>query len=383
MAEHGAPARPTVVFLRPQAHPYANASLPAALSAAGFDVRIVDVVTRLRRRRLRMARAAVAAVVAYGPSLLRGRHSPKAAVLRTPTAARLLRTTALEAVRELDIDAPFVTLQIQSLFDGHVPGVPHFLYTDHTHLANLGYEHFDRRSLYSPAWIECERGFYRAAQLCFVRSRHVARSLVDDYGIPADAVEVVHAGPNADTASVAADPASSTDVVFVGVDWVRKGGPELVEAMALVRAGMPDASVTVVGCTPQDAGDARVVGRVPLDDVPRHLAAAGVFCLPTRVEPFGVAIVEAMRAGLPVVATSVGAVPDMVEDGGNGLLVPPGDVPALAEALRTLMSDPDLRRRLGRRSAEIAARRFTWESVVDRLEPHLMRASGLPAEAAP
>lgn len=364
--------RPLVVFLRPGPHPYANSSLPRALEAAGFEVAVVDVVDRLRRRRSTVARLGAAALASYGVGIARGRYRAKDALLRTPQAARALRREVLEAVAELDPARPFVTLQIQSLFDGHVPGVPHFVYTDHTHLANLSYPSFDARSLYSRSWIECEREIYAAASTVFVRSTHVARSLAEDYSVDPATVVLAYAGPNADVADGRlADPAASQGVVFVGVDWERKGGPELVEAFVAARRDHAAATLTVVGCEPAAVEGMRVLGRVPLAEVSAALSEAGVFCLPTRVEPFGVAVVEAMRHGLPVVGTAVGAVPDLVEDGVNGALVPPGDTEALADALRRLLADPDLRRTAGERSREIAADRYTWAGVVGRMRPVL------------
>ena len=92
---------------------------------------------------------------------------------------------------------------------------------------------------------------------------------------------------------------------------------------------------------------AAVVGPVQPDEVSRELLAADVFCLPSYREGLPMAILEAMAVGLPVVATAVGGIPDVVRDNESGLLLDAGDVAGLAVALAALARDPELRRRLG------------------------------------
>jgi glycosyltransferase involved in cell wall biosynthesis len=94
------------------------------------------------------------------------------------------------------------------------------------------------------------------------------------------------------------------------------------------------------------------------DDVPELLARADVFVLSSRSEGAPMSILEAMAAGLPVVATRVGGVDELVADGDTGMLVPPGDAAALSAALGLLIADPALRRRLGEAGRERVRRRF-------------------------
>ncbi len=85
-----------------------------------------------------------------------------------------------------------------------------------------------------------------------------------------------------------------------------------------------------------------------VDDVPRRLRGAGIFVLSSRTEGLPVCIIEAMRAGLPVIASAVGGIPELVEDGVTGILVPPADPAALANALARLVEDPELARSMGK-----------------------------------
>lgn len=117
-------------------------------------------------------------------------------------------------------------------------------------------------------------------------------------------------------------------VLFVGRGTRDKGVDVLDRALAEVAADC-------IAIGPPGRGERiRFAGHVAPADVPLWLAAADVFCLPSRSEGMPVSVMEALAAGRPVVATSVGGIPQQIEDGVNGFLVPPGDPPALAEALR-------------------------------------------------
>jgi glycosyltransferase involved in cell wall biosynthesis len=101
-------------------------------------------------------------------------------------------------------------------------------------------------------------------------------------------------------------------------------------------------------------------------DVDELLARAQVSVLATNWEGFPLSILEAMRAGLPVVATDVGGIAESVGDGDNGFLVPRGDVGVLRDRIARLLADPDLRSRMGRRGRERFEREFTLEEFVSR-----------------
>lgn len=157
-------------------------------------------------------------------------------------------------------------------------------------------------------------------------------------------------------------------LLFAGrLDW-NKGLLELLEAFAILLQRHPSATLVLVG---PDAGAApalrrraRVlgvehrVGWLGPQDQPVLLsayAAASLFVLPSSYESFGRVLIEAMAAGLPVVATRVGGIPEVVEEGRTGLLVPFGDVAQLSQALALLLEDAALRKRFsveGRRRAE-------------------------------
>ena len=120
------------------------------------------------------------------------------------------------------------------------------------------------------------------------------------------------------------------------------------------------------------AGDGPLRDRVPFargfvqhDELQQLYARAAVVACPSRREGFGVACLEAMAHGRPVVATRVGGLLDLVVDGETGIVVPPRDPAALRSALERLLADPDLRHRLGMAGRDRARAHFSWEKVTD------------------
>ena len=148
-------------------------------------------------------------------------------------------------------------------------------------------------------------------------------------------------------------------MLYVGRLSPEKGVDVLLEA-----ARDLDADVVVAGSGPQEPelraaapANVRFVGHVERDDLPRWYAAADVLCVPSRSEPWGMALNEGAAAGLPLVATTaVGAAWELIEEGENGFRVPPDDAVALRATLAHLAGDEAARRRAGARSRERSAR---------------------------
>jgi glycosyltransferase involved in cell wall biosynthesis len=313
----------------------------------------------------------------YGRKVARHKMSPREAYFRTTYTFDRLHKTMRELI---DPARHLFSFQMQSLYNTAVPGVPHFVYTDHTHLSNLNYPDFDRGTLRSPQWIAHERTIYEDATVVFTRSTDVAADLIRHYGIPQCKIECVYAGSNVDVKAPGPpinENYKNQNILFVGVDWPRKGGPELLQAFRTVLKSFPNAHLTIAGANiPVDLPNCTVLGNVSPEELSRCYAEASIFCLPTKLEPFGIAFVEAMMHRLPIVATRVGAVPDMVEEGGNGYMVEPGRSDLLAKALCDLLASPSTCREFGLRSYEKATQRYTWKSTGDRIRARIMRCVG-------
>jgi rhamnosyl/mannosyltransferase len=170
--------------------------------------------------------------------------------------------------------------------------------------------------------------------------------------------------------------------LFVGRLASNKGLLALVDAFAILSREEPASHLVLVG---EDGGMRPAVeARVRSQGLERRVHLLGhledeqllaaayrearLTVLPSDYEAFGLVLLESLAQGTPVVATRVGGIPEVVEDGRAGLLVPPGSVADLAQALRTLWNDRELARRLGDYGRTEVVPRFTWENLADRLD---------------
>ncbi|MGZ8687768.1 MAG: glycosyltransferase family 4 protein [Gaiellaceae bacterium] len=171
-------------------------------------------------------------------------------------------------------------------------------------------------------------------------------------------VRVIPSG--VDVPSRVAPPDEPPHVLYVGRLSDEKGVRELAEATA----GLP---LVVVGDGPLRDVLPQTVGFVPHEELGPYYERAAVVVVPSRREGYGVAAREGMAYGRPVVATAVGGLPDAIEDGVTGLLVPPGDPRALRAALERLLGDAKLRASLGAVAREHAQVSFAWPAAMNAL----------------
>jgi glycosyltransferase involved in cell wall biosynthesis len=167
------------------------------------------------------------------------------------------------------------------------------------------------------------------------------------------------------------DAADGKTILCIAAHNQKKGLDVLLRAMALVRSRGLDLNLVLLGEGPLRHQLEELARQLGIDDsvhfagfqglqeVRRQLRRCMVFVLPSRVEPFGIAILEAMVFGKPVLATTVGGIPEIITHLENGYLVPPDDSDALADAVATLASDPDLRQQLGAAGLLTVQKRFT------------------------
>lgn len=277
------------------------------------------------------------------------------------------------------INQPYdAVVQVHALFQTR--GAPYVLYVDNTHHQSVqgwpAWNPFTAQEL--ERWYTRERATYRQALHLFTMGEPAAESLVTFYGIPADRVTNVGGGANFDTLPMLDKSTREPIILFIGHDFYRKGGDRLIEAFTRVRAQMPGARLQIVGTAeaPAEPG-VEVLGRInDRQRIAQLYAQASVFCLPSRFEPYGLVLMEAMAYGLPCVSTTVCGVPEIVVHGETGLLVPPDDGAALSTALLQLLEQPSYAARLGAAGRGRVEQHLNWDRVVDRMSPVLDRVAG-------
>lgn len=208
-------------------------------------------------------------------------------------------------------------------------------------------------------------------------------------GAPSESIHLVFNGTDlrrfspgpAAAASRAGDPHYGPHMIFACRQlFPRKGIRFLVQAAAMLKPRFPDLKVVVAGDgferpelikLAESLGveqDITFLGWVPNTDLPPYYRAAAVSVIPSLEEGFGIPAAEAMGCETPVVASDAGGLPEVVEHGVTGLVVPRGDATALAEAIGSLLDDPARRAAMGRAGRERALRLFDWDRTAEQFE---------------
>jgi glycosyltransferase involved in cell wall biosynthesis len=327
-----------------------------------MDCHLIDVGRLLRAKKLAIMVNMFYVLKEYGLEILRAKKTIQGCFWRTTYIFDKMRSLVSNELSKQDFVFSF---QNQSLFDGSKENLPHYVYTDHAHLANLYYPGFQRKDLYSSCWIELEKSIYKHATLVFTRSNYAAKSIIEDYLCPPEKVICVYAGGNAGANfEINRGKYQSKNILFVGGDWERKGGPDLVKAFKRVMETYPTAQLTIVGCSPRlNIVNCVVVGRVPPYRVNDYYEMACVFCLPSRLEPSAGVLLEAAAHALPVVATDVGGTTERVINEKTGYLVDPGNAIRLSEVLISLLGNPEQCRVLGENGRRLVRAKYNWENV--------------------
>jgi glycosyltransferase involved in cell wall biosynthesis len=221
------------------------------------------------------------------------------------------------------------------------------------------------------------RALHRACHVVYA-SEWAARSAVHDFHISSEKVSVVQLGANLDVVPTAEQvniarrgpPQDECRMVFIGVDWERKGGDTALAAMRQLRERGVNATLTVIGCTPPGAtsdSNMRVIPfldkRLPQDQrrLTQLLLESHFMLFPTRREAFGVVCCEANACGIPLLVSDAGGVP--VRNGENGVLLPVGASGRdYADAVQALLNDRERYLQLARGGRQAFESRLNWDT---------------------
>ena len=264
------------------------------------------------------------------------------------------------------------TIQTQSLFNAKIDGIPHFIYTDHTVKSNLLYPDINpKEHMRSKRFIrKSEFKIFQDATMIFTFGNFITNSLINQYDIPKEKIATVFAGSNVkDEPNQNPSKYYSKNILFVGINWERKGGPVLLEVFQRVLKFHPDASLTIIGCNPNvhNLSNCNVLGKIPVEEVSKYYHSASIFFLPTLREPFGIVFVEAMSFKLPIIANNIGCIPDMVKNDFTGFLTD-NNVADYTKVVCRYLETPEHCREMGENGYLQAKSNFTWDVVGEKMK---------------
>jgi glycosyltransferase involved in cell wall biosynthesis len=268
-------------------------------------------------------------------------------------------------------------LQVQAMFGLGSRPAPYAVYTDN--VLALTRRHYPESSRLTESqarrFMEMEAEHCRGAAALFPWSEFVGRSMVEDYGCDPARVFVIPAAPKYAPLPLEGRRWGSHAALFVGFDFERKGGLELLAAWPRVRRELPEARLRIVGPPKQrwslPAGVEWIGSLDDGDRLARLYSESDVLAMPARYEAWGFTFQEAMAHGTACLSGDVGAQPELVREGISGRNVPVGDVDALVEALVAVLTDASLAEALGRGGWNQVREAATWDVVAERMAPRL------------
>jgi glycosyltransferase involved in cell wall biosynthesis len=285
------------------------------------------------------------------------------------------RLEMLSGLRGRDPDIHVFNTQIPAVIGPRaVRSRPYILITDVTpvqydQMAAAYEHHADRRGARRLVKRRWNRHVFGRAAAVVTWSAWARDSVVADYGVEPARTAVIPPGVDLERWSPGPTaPDGRPKILFVGGDFYRKGGDDLLAAFATLPAGTAELIVVTRSDVARSDGVEVIKGLGPNDDRLVDLyRRSDIFALPSSAETFGIAAVEASACGLPVVASRSGGLADIVVDGETGLLIESGNRDQLAAALRRLVDDRSLRTSLGAQARRRAATRFDSDANARQL----------------
>lgn len=233
---------------------------------------------------------------------------------------------------------------------------------------NTSPKYIDRALVY-------EKTLYAKTDRIFTMSKWLAGSFTKDFGVRSETVIPIGAGINLPYVKEITERGDDEKkILFVGIAFERKGGKYLLEAFNLVKKEIKNATLTIIGPKlenlPEGVKCLNYITKFTeegLDILLHEYASSSVFVLPSLYEPFGIAFLEAMAHRLPCVGTNVCAMPEIIDHGVNGYLVPPRDSRLLAGRIIDTFKDSKARREMGDNAYTKYINNYTWDQVTKKM----------------
>jgi len=224
--------------------------------------------------------------------------------------------------------------------------------------------------------LKMEAAAFMAASRIFTFCDYIKKVLIRDYKIDPKKIITVGAGPNFKRLPKKVDKQyDGKTILFVGRDFFRKGGIALLGAFKIIKKEIPDARLIIVSYPLKVWSRGRnleSLGIIIKEKANKRLLGvlyrkASVFVMPSLYEAFGIAFLEAMAYKLPCIGTNKCAMPEIIDDGKTGFLVPPNNPQALAEKIIFLLRHKKIAREMGERGRKKVINYYNWDLVAKRM----------------
>jgi glycosyltransferase involved in cell wall biosynthesis len=260
--------------------------------------------------------------------------------------------------------------------------VPMYCYFDATaaQIAQAGgWSYGSRTAAQNQKVIDYQKHVFDDCTAIFPRTEYAASSVHNDYGVPRNNISVAGAGSNHNATPLPHGSYATRNILFIGAEFERKGGPLILDAFKIVRHSMPDATLTIIGANPdiKEPG-VDVVGRIykdaegGLNRILEYYSRASVFCIMSELEPFGIVIIEAQNSCVPCIVPAKFAFTETVQHGVTGMHVADETPESLSKIMLELLADPEKLETMGKAGHEFVQNEWTWDKAAERIEKRIL-----------
>lgn len=258
-------------------------------------------------------------------------------------------------------------------------GIPYGMYLDYT--MSLVQRNWQPWAPFATAqefqaWITCERLAYERSHCLFTMSNVVKSSLIQDYGIQPEKISVVGSFANRHTVYEGEKPFGSKQILFNGAEFERKGGDLILAAFKHVKSVLPEAKLVIIGqklAIEQDGVDNP--GRIgSLEEMRQLFLQTDLVVAPGRCDPFPSFVIEAMNYGVPCIVSANDGMPEIVDDGVNGIVANPLTPELIAEKIIYLLTDISMLTEMSQQARQKVKTQLNRKEVAEKIMQVLLNS---------